>query len=87
MPTDTYTKHFSLDKSDTFLPSMSTAVASLPSQSMTDEDTTVPKQSRDATPPDDTPHDEFLLPPDRECMYDTDTESEPDSEPQYMKMY
>ena len=72
---------------DTPLPSASTAAASLPSQSMTDEDTTVPEASREANPPDDTPPNEFPLPPDTEHMYDTDTESEPDSEPQYMKMY
>ena len=57
---------------------------------MTDEDTTVPEVSRDTNLPDDTPPNDFPLPPDRECMYGTDvteTESEPDSEPQNMKMY
>ena len=85
-----HTEQFSLDMSDTPLPSTSTAVASLPYQSMTDEDTTVPKVSRDTNLPDDTPPNDLPLPPDRECMYGTDvteTESEPDSEPQYMKMY
>ena len=75
---------------DTPLPGMSTAAASLPYQSMTDEDTIVPEVSRDTNPPDDTPPNNFPLPPDRVRMYGTDvteTESEPNSEPQYMKMY
>ena len=72
---------------DTPLPSTSTAVASLLSQSMTDEDITVPKASRYTNPPDGTPPNDFPLPPDREHMYDTETKSEPDSEPQYLKMY
>ena len=68
--------------------STSTAAASLSYQLKTDEDTTVPEVSRDTNLPDDTPPDDFLLPPDRECMYGTDiTETEPDSEPRYMKMY
>ena len=55
---------------------------------MTDEDATVPEVSSDTNLPDDTPPDDFPQPPDREHMYDTDvteTESEPGSEPQYMR--